>query len=363
MFSIYLLRGNNDSKQQIYKIGIHSGSQAKLTTRYNTALPNHSIYKFYTFSDQKLVRQIENDIKELYKSNRILNSNENLSEWFNLNDNELDAINTFILSNNPINNLYNNYSFSSIELKQMLDRKEIKFPIYQRPIDEDRITEIKSYINEQHKSRSFILPTIIFNKINGNYNIIDGQHRLMSIINLDFVLYVNVTVYNELNYKEELDMFRSLNKAVPCLDIYLSDGTLKEIKNELECSLKSIFPTRCSTSKNCRVPNFHLDTLLNGIFGKLNNQESVFDKLYSEGKIIDSKSLLTELLKINTITGSKLQSPNGFSYYLLNCPNSGSKHNLERFQDMINKEKKCFIGFISILRLTCALSNNKILDY
>ena len=352
MFVIYIIQVDNR-----YKIGIHTGDKAKLTSRYITSLPQLQIIEFYVFDDQKLVKCIENEIKELYILSRVKNSNNNLSEWFTLTKSELNNIKNIIEINNPINTPFNQYTMTNIELKKMKDDHIIKIPKYQRPFDNSRILEIRDYIEKNHKSRSFILPPIVLNETKGNYNIIDGQHRLLSIITIEEKINVNVIVYHELSCSEEFEMFKSLNKAVPCLDIYLSEGNIKEIQNELCTSLKSMFISRCSSSKGCRIPNFYLDTFLNNIFGKSNEQESIFDRVYMDGKIVDTKTLLSEILKINAIVGNKLQSPSGYNYYRSVCPPSGRKHTPEKFQEMLKNEKQCFIGFVDPFRFTNAINN------
>ena len=75
-----------------------------------------------------------------------------MSEWFNLNDNELDAINTFILSNNPINNLYNNVDepeiFQLITCIQNFIEKKIFDDIQQNTISYNDIAPFfkKNYV-------------------------------------------------------------------------------------------------------------------------------------------------------------------------------------------------------------------------
>lgn len=358
MFVLYIIQVEGK-----YKIGIHTGDKAKLTNRYITSLPQMLILEFYVFDDQKLVRCIENEIKELYINNRVKNSNNNLSEWFVLSDIELNNIKNIIETNNPINNLFDQYVMTNIEIKKMVDSLEIKRPNYQRPVDETRISIIQDYIAKNNKSRSFILPPIILNEIKGSYHIIDGQHRLLSITTIEEKINVSVIVYKGLTYSEEFEMFKSLNKAVPCLDIYLSEGSIMEIQNELRTSLKTMFTVRCSPSKGCRIPNFYLDNFLNNIFGKSNEQESIFDRVYMDGKIVDTKTLLAEILKINTIVGNKLQSPGGYNYYRTVCPPSGRKHTPEKFQEMLKNEKQCYIGFVDSFRFSLAINNTESISH
>lgn len=63
------------------KIGIHTGPESKLKSRYITALPN---LKILMFKVTPLAAKIETWFKNTYKDKRVVNSNGNPSEWFNL---------------------------------------------------------------------------------------------------------------------------------------------------------------------------------------------------------------------------------------------------------------------------------------
>jgi prophage antirepressor-like protein len=78
---IYLISTNNRAKKNIYKIGKHFGKKRKLKSRYQTPLIWPNIYFYCKVNNYTL---IEKKILEDLDEYRIINSNQNKTEWVNL---------------------------------------------------------------------------------------------------------------------------------------------------------------------------------------------------------------------------------------------------------------------------------------
>lgn len=78
MSAIYIISDEERALKLEYKIGINSQSQQVLLSRYYTYIPKAKIYYYIETGHARI---IEDQLKELYKSKRILNGNGNLTEW------------------------------------------------------------------------------------------------------------------------------------------------------------------------------------------------------------------------------------------------------------------------------------------
>jgi len=67
-----------DAPGKGHKVGIHTGDDEKLTSRYITSIPNLKILYIIKIDSAK---DIEYEFKELFKSMRLHNKRGNLSEW------------------------------------------------------------------------------------------------------------------------------------------------------------------------------------------------------------------------------------------------------------------------------------------
>lgn len=85
----YILSIPSLFKQDIYKIGMHTGSREKLCNRYITSLPDLVIFYFHQ-CDQ--ARWVEQEILQEYEDKRIINSRGHLSEWIQCNIYELQCL-------------------------------------------------------------------------------------------------------------------------------------------------------------------------------------------------------------------------------------------------------------------------------
>lgn len=154
---IYIITdGNNFNK---CKVGFHTGNIPKLIKRYITSLPNMNII-FYI---QTKNNELENDIKSKFESNRILNINNNISEWYNIDYNKIIK---FILENNKFEkiNVESKIIQDSIKIKELKNEKRIiiqerirKLGLFIDSIDEDddrqkelqqELTNLNTKINE-----------------------------------------------------------------------------------------------------------------------------------------------------------------------------------------------------------------------
>jgi hypothetical protein len=142
MTTIYIVSTEERAKENIYKLGKHTGTIRNLESRYGTPLIDPIIYFFYPTIYASI---IENEIKRHLNSKRILNKNGNKSEWINL---ELKHI---------INIIFN--------------------------IEKNIITENSSSILDQSLFYQKILPPRDFNKI--------GKFANLSSINIKRIIHGN----------------------------------------------------------------------------------------------------------------------------------------------------------------------------
>lgn len=78
---IYIISTVQGATTHRYKVGKHTGKQSKLISRYKTPLINPIIYMFLPCEQAD---NVENEIKNKLKSNRVLDDNNRLSEWVDL---------------------------------------------------------------------------------------------------------------------------------------------------------------------------------------------------------------------------------------------------------------------------------------
>ena len=170
----------------------------------------------------KLVTLQKENLK-LKKQNKLLiKAVNNLRRLFN--DKIIEYNNTPVIKN--INNICE-YWF--ITAKNILHLDWI-YPDFQRPVDIDRVIEIKKHymkIFKEKKIFEFISP-LIFSKYNNKLYIMDGQHRLEAIIQLvlnndsfnkvDKI--VPIIVINISSNEEMEDLFQTLNKLLPLSEVY-----------------------------------------------------------------------------------------------------------------------------------------------
>jgi hypothetical protein len=86
---IYIITDPSHKEKNEYKIGRHIGSRKDLEKRYITSIPQLEIVAFISCKNNK---SLENHIKHHYNSYRILNINKNKSEFFTLDEDNLNKV-------------------------------------------------------------------------------------------------------------------------------------------------------------------------------------------------------------------------------------------------------------------------------
>lgn len=75
---LYILTDPSNFANNTYKVGIHTGTLKKLTSRYQTYLPKFKLILFWRFPNS---RELEKKILSTFSGQRIKNPNDNQSEW------------------------------------------------------------------------------------------------------------------------------------------------------------------------------------------------------------------------------------------------------------------------------------------
>ena len=179
------------------------------------------------------VLNLKRENLKLKKQNKLLiKSINNLRNIFN--NKIIEFNNTPVIKN--INNLCE-YWF--ITAKNLLHLDWI-CPDFQRPVDEDRVMEIKKHYMTKYKEKGifeFISP-LIFSKYNNKLYIMDGQHRLEAIIQLvsnndlfnKIDKIIPIIVIQITSTSEMEDLFQTLNKLLPLSEVYkIGNKTKKNI--------------------------------------------------------------------------------------------------------------------------------------
>ena len=86
MASIYIISTQSKAKRDRYKVGIHTGTIERLLSRYRTYLLNPILYHYIEL-DESLA--VESSLKNSLLKFRLFNNNDNLSEWYNMELNNL----------------------------------------------------------------------------------------------------------------------------------------------------------------------------------------------------------------------------------------------------------------------------------
>ena len=84
--NVYVISTLEDTKENIYKIGVHTGSQKLLLSRYRTYLINPEIYYYrLTTNSEKIDSKIKKELKEY----RLKDEDGRYTEWFQLQLNKI----------------------------------------------------------------------------------------------------------------------------------------------------------------------------------------------------------------------------------------------------------------------------------
>lgn len=384
MSSIYILLLN-----QKYKIGKCTGNYSKLMSRYNTALLKYKIFDYRHYYDTRAATHIEDEIKNKYHEKRYPNINGNKSEWYNLSKPDLLDITNLInttefksCNSRPFSRKPEIYDTKTpTVIKQLYRNGCLKYCEFQRPVDKKRVNNIKSYIENNHTRSEFVLPPILLNRISNagihEYYIIDGQHRIEAIVKLsDFYNFpIHLCIKQDLNETQEKSAFVNINKSEPVPIIYLSPEAITTLLKEFKTKLHNKYPQHVKDSSKCRMPNFHIDSIINILIKSdigYEESETPFNILYSHGIGTNSDDLLDQFINVNNYIASKLQTNSTCVNFYNDIRRTQKRHNLQTIKKNINKIKKashmpgnvkCYLGLCDYRKLiSLILERNNIVN-
>lgn len=170
----------------------------------------------------------------------------------------------------------------------VLLKVKIDTPIFQRDIIEEKVDQIVSEIKKNSLYIESYHP-IILGLLNGNFYIIDGQHRLMAMKKcLEESMNINCLFrILKCNTMEELKQhFLSINNNTPLENFYKeiegNKGNRKlEIKHAFKKLIESEFKEYCSAAAAPKIPNISIDKKLNEFFeySKENGHDETLDQM------------------------------------------------------------------------------------
>ena len=366
MCSLYIIEGGKSG----YKIGVHSGCKGKLIKRYITALPSVRIHRLFNYSSRLTALKVENHIKNKYYNNRIINANGNASEWFDLKSCELNSIeyyaSIFLQKLNTNTKAIkmdekNIGDFTIQGIQDLLNTKVFGFPEYQRPVNEERLEEIKNYFIKTYNTPTFHVPEVVLNKVGNRINIIDGQHRICALGRIvgkdredmkDFKL--SVVLKHNLSEEDEKKIFLHINKSVPCPGMYLHPDIERKILKQFKVNIRNIFGNKIiKSSDSPRTPNISIDNLIEAMCAKKDDLISYISYWFRNGLVSSGEDLTGEILKLNNHIGVMLMGKNSFSIYKTIRRSRGKSCNSKKLDNYLADAKKkalngniCYLGFV-----------------
>ena len=199
------------------------------------------------------------------------------------------------------------------------DLKGVEMWRYNRPHDQVRVDEIKSYIDKTGVVDGIIYLAEIEKDGCIKYVCYDGNHRRLALKGMDET---KVIIHLLLDADDELirKKFVALNQANPVPELYMIEEDedilekVKSVVNDVVRDLVRMFPKNVSTSKKPKRPNF--------------NRDMVVDQLGTfimEGKMYDlgKEELLKKLLELNIKYMSGYNLPKRVSKNILDkCKNN-----------------------------------------
>lgn len=233
------------------------------------------------------------------------------------------------------------------------EEKKIQSMTSQRPVNEMRVKDIYQYILNNYYSKAFVIGTVVLSKkIDDYYIIIDGQHRINALLMTTsddrlqlskFGFTLSVDVRTELTQDEEIEIFRTINLAVPLGPMMEEDKN--KIYEFLELWLSTEYKDRFSASKKPIIPNMNLKYLINKM-----KDDDLIGELYESGIIDELNDMISQITALNNHLGEIFKSELGFSIYQKHAESAGKKHNLEYFDNLLSKiaskDKPCYLGLI-----------------
>lgn len=184
------------------------------------------------------------------------------------------------------------------------DLKGVEMWRYNRPHDQARVDEIKSYIDKSGVVDGIIYLAEIERGGYIKYVCYDGNHRRLALKEMGET---KVLVNLLLDADDEMikEKFVALNQANPVPELYMIEGDeemlekVKSVVNDVVRDLVKMFPKHVSTSKKPKRPNFNRDMIV--------DQLGTFimeGKLYDLGRTELAKKLLE--LNIKYMSGYNL---------------------------------------------------------
>lgn len=208
------------------------------------------------------------------------------------------------------NLIYKYNSCEELYLCSSSNLKGVEMWRYNRPHDQARVDEIKSYIDKSRVVDGIIYLAEIERSGCIKYVCYDGNHRRLALKGIDETKGANgkkVLVHLLLDANDEMikEKFVALNQANPVPELYMIEGDeemlekVKSVVNDVVRDLVKLFPKHVSTSKKPKRPNFNRDMVV--------DQLGTFimeGKLYDIGRDELSKKLLE--LNIKYMSGYNL---------------------------------------------------------
>jgi hypothetical protein len=382
VYSIYIIKGEDTYK---YKIGKWHSDINKLKSRYITPLPNVQIIQFTKVGDESTSLKIEKYFKIKYANNRMINDNNRKSEWYELNSDELQSVKNYIRAFSiedkrpPRSSSFDESEVKTIylsirEVQDLIVTDRLKTPQYQRRIDEERFPHIIEYFKENFKNPNHTcISDIVLNYQGGVYYIVDGQHRIFALRTIVGELREQMSSYKlkcrvySISENKEVQLFRDLNKSVPCPSIHLQEGKTKSITASLQLHLEEKYKKYISYHGNPRVPKFNINTLIDKLTDQKSKNMDYISLWYSEGKIKNLNSLPEAFDIANILYMQAFNSNDGFANYQKIGKSKTYRSSFLKFKEMIRKVNKlskdnpCYIGVVTMDRFIQCLFHKNIL--
>ena len=215
-----------------------------------------------------------------------------------------------------LNKNINNYT--GISNLKLLKKSDLKYPDFQRILNQDNVLEIQ----EQHKNNT--LNTILFEIgfLDGDYYLIDGQHRYMALLNINNLDYEFTIHLHKMNSFDELkELFFLINKHTKIPEEWISINNHNELKSNLSNIFKlKIFDETLKSSKKPYKPNISRSEL-----------ENIITDCYKADIKLNANHFITLNNYYKTLSSE-------------NFPSSSGKKNEEYLN--ICSDKKCYIGMV-----------------
>ena len=178
---------------------------------------------------------------------------------------------------------------------------------YNRPVDKDRVEEIKNSILNNTLSDDRIY---LWKNNTNEYKCFDGNHRVEAIkmilneqkLSKVIYPYIQISIIQNIDEKQLKIKFQMLNKGCLVSELYTENLSNEKIKEIIEWNIEKIkekWSKHKKTTKNPRKPHFNESNLTQQLYEFLENKNTTkkilwknilqLNKNYSEGKHINLK--------------------------------------------------------------------------